>query len=115
MRRTKAFLDPKTCFDLWIETSSVYKVAKVLDNQGIVNPKSGRAPSHMAVWGSAWRYVLLNLADGRKQVEAVWKANGELLTDQMWYPMVISKAKYLYTPKKFKEFIDKHSYLTPYL
>lgn len=115
MKHKKKFLDHKLCFDTWIECGSVYKTRYILrDRYGIVNPNTGKLLTAMGVWGAAWNYVLENLVEARKSVELAWRANGEILTDVDWYKLVIGKAKYLYPPKKYAEFIEKHKYLTPY-
>jgi len=115
MKMTKKILDPKVCFDLWIETGSVYKIPAILkERYGIYNDRTGNLVTPMGVWDAAWRYTLDNLVDSRQMVAQVWKANGEILLDKDWYPLVVQKAKYLYSPKKYQRFIDSHSYLTPY-
>lgn len=108
-------LDPKLCFELWMRTGSVYKTAIVLKNEyNKFNPATGKPYSHMGIWESANSYLLDNMVEARKAVEDVWKANGRLLSDADWYKIVIEKARYL-SPKKYKAFMEKHQYLTPYL
>jgi hypothetical protein len=115
-RKYEVILDPKLCFDLWIETGSVYKVPYVLqERHGVFNKRTGKPVSQMGVWTGAWKYTLANLVESRKLVTDVWKANGELLSDSDWYTLVVNKAKYIYTEKKFKNFLETNSYLTPYL
>lgn len=112
----KGYLDPKLCFDLYVETGSIYKVVKILHNRNIVNPKTGKAPTPMGVWQTAWRYILANMVEGRKGIESAWRANGELLTDKDWYKIVVEHARYAYRKtRKFDEFMEQHKYLTPYL
>ncbi|KKQ34907.1 MAG: hypothetical protein US52_C0042G0003 [candidate division WS6 bacterium GW2011_GWA2_37_6] len=116
MAGKRKFLDGKLCFELWVQRSSLGKASNVLrDEFGIVNPSTGEKASTMGVWGAAWTYILNTLVEGRKGVESVWKANGELLTDLDWYTLVVTKARYIFGKKKFQKFIEKNSYLTPYL
>lgn len=108
-------LDPKLCFETWMETGSVYKSARALhDKYGIYNKDTGKPFSHQGVWESANSYLLNNMIEARKYVESVWKANGELLTDQDWYRIVLEKANHL-PRKKYEAFLEQHKYLTPYL
>ena len=116
LKTNKKILEPKLCFDLWIETGSTYKTCRVLrDRYGVINPATGKMVTAMGVWDAAWRYILENMVEGRKGVSDVWRANGEILEDRDWYPLVIRVAKYLYYQKKVAKWMEKHSYLTPYL
>jgi hypothetical protein len=116
MKNTKTVLDPKQCFDLWIETGSVYKARLVLKSKyGIVNPETGKLITAMGLWDAAWRYVLENMVEARKSVEQTWRANGQLLSDAEWYKIVTKRAVYLYSPSKLEKFLARHEYLRPYL
>lgn len=115
MARKRKLVDGKLCFDTWIETGSVYKTAEILARtHGIVNPATGKPLSAMGIWQSAWTYALDHLPEGRKGVESVWRANGELLSDKDWYTLIISKARYIFGAKKFKKFMETNAYLKPY-
>ncbi len=115
MKKIKVWLDPKESFDAWIESGSVYKARYIMrDKYGKVNPSSGKIASHEGIWDAAWRYVLDNPIEARKQINDVWKANGELLDDTRWNTMVIRRARYLYSDKRYSAYLAKHSYLTPY-
>lgn len=115
-KRTKAILDPKICFDMWIETGSVWKAPhRLKDEYGIFNKATGKLASPMGIWRAAWVYTLNNLPEARVKVAKVWEANGENLTDNDWYLLVIEKAKYIYSRRRFKKFIEEHLYLTPYV
>jgi len=115
MTKKIRLLDPKLCFDLWIETGSVYKVPVVLKNKyGLYNEKTGQLFSPQGVWNAAGHYVIEHMAEARKSVEEVWKANGMLLNDKEWYRIVLERSNYL-SKSTFDKFIEKHSYLKPYL
>ena len=114
-KRLVKILDPKLCFDLWIETGSVYKVPALLHSRhGVFNVKLGQEVSHMGVWSAAWKYVLENLVECRPRIAETWRANGELLTDQKWYEMVCEKAKLVKSKNGYEQYIKDHLYLTPY-
>lgn len=108
-------IDKKLSFELWIETGSVYKAAKLLkERHGMFNTRTGKNFSQMAVWDGAWKYILENMLECRPKIADLWRANGELLTEKIWYELVCEKAKYVYSKKKYDEFIKTHLYLTPY-
>jgi len=115
LRHKKLFLDGEECFDIWAKTGSVYKTAKLLETQGIVNPASGKRPSPMGIWTSAWKWVLDHPAEAKSKVDEVWKSNGELLTNEMWYKLMAEKARYILAPKKFEAYVNKHAYLKDYI
>jgi hypothetical protein len=114
IRGKKLFLNGEECFRIWKETGSVYKTAKILETQGTVNPNTGKTPSPMGIWTSAWTWILNHPAEGKQGVEEVWKNSGEILRDEDWYKLVAEKAKYLLSPKKFEEYLNNHAYLKPY-
>lgn len=115
MTRKKQFLDSKLCFDTWVECGSILKTRKRLrDIHGITNPNTGKLVTAQGVWESAWTYAISNLEYSRKRVEMIWRAKGHLLSDEDWYKLVIPKAKYIYSPKKFLDFMDVHSYMKPF-
>jgi hypothetical protein len=111
-------LNGEQCFRLYVETGSMYKTAKILASQGIVNPSTQKPFSHMAVRESAWLdWGFDHLLEARKLVEGAWKANGYLLTDEEWYKMVLQRVHYSMraTPKKLEEFLNRNSYLKPFI
>lgn len=116
MKNKKTVLDPKLCFELWIETGSVYKARLVLKSKyGVVNPESGKLITAMGLWDAAWRHVLDNMVEARKSVESAWRANGEILSDVEWYNLVAKRAAYLYSPSRLEKFLNRHEYLRPYV
>lgn len=114
-KESKIFLDRELCFNVWLETGSVWKAPKILkDKHGIYNKKTGELASAMGIWRAAWMYAFDNLAQAREKVSKVWLANGVVMTDKDWYTLVVGKAKYLYSQRRFKKFMEEHLYLAPY-
>jgi len=111
----KSQLDGELCFKLWIETGSIYKVALRIYQEGIINQKTGKKFTHQAVWLASWNWAFDNLPVARGLVNSAWKANGELLTDQDWFTLITKRAKYIYSKSKFDAYLEKHSYLKPYV
>lgn len=116
LRKNVQVLDPKLCFDLWVKYGSVYTVSEVLYKEhGIYNTNTGRPVTHMGVWDSAWRYILNNLPEAREKLNDSWKNEGKILTDAIWFPMVIDRARRIYSDGKFRNLLRQHPYLTPYI
>lgn len=115
LKQKKVYLDREYCFRTWINCGSIGKTVKILQSEGIINPKTGKAPTPMGVWGSAWLWVFDNMAEAKKLIADSWRANGELLTEEVWSKLVLGKAKYLLSERGYRAFIERHSYLKPYL
>ena len=106
-------LDPKTCFEVWAKTGSIYKAPLVLKNEYGLVKENGMLFSPTGIWHSATLYIIESPFDARKIFEDVWRANGVIIKDADWYKFLLEKAHYL-SPTKFAEFMEKHSYLRPY-
>ena len=108
---TKPTLDNKTCFDLWIQTSSLNKTLKSLTRSGIMSKRRpGKPVSRQAVWIAAWTYVLENVTEARPKLDEVFRMNGEILDDVTWKSMIQRKADniYLHVPRKKEQFYNAH-------
>lgn len=114
LKKEKKYLDGELCFRTWINCGSVGKTVKILHSQGVVNPNTGKPPTHMGVWGSAWMWMFDNMVEAKKLTAEAWLANGELLTDEKWCRMVVSKTRIL-SKGQYERFMSKHSYLRPYI
>lgn len=115
-KMARSYLDAKLCFDLWIETGSINKTQMMLLNKhGLRNPKTGGIPSQMGVWSSAARYMLQYPDEAKKKVEQVWKANGEILSDEEWRKMLFHRAKYIFRKKRLEAYLQDHPELRKYL
>lgn len=105
--RYSEFLDGQRCFELWVITGSLYKTQKILQDEGVFNPKTERIPTVMGIWNAAWRWGLENKDEAKKMVADVYRANGEILSDEEWKEMLDDKAMYLYSKKKYNQFVDE--------
>lgn len=115
MKQKKVYLDREHCFRTWINCGSVGKTVKILQSEGVINPKTGKAPTPMGVWGSAWLWVFDNMPEAKKLIADSWRNNGELLTEEIWSKLVLGKARYLLSNRGYLAFVEKHSYLKPYM
>jgi hypothetical protein len=108
-------IDREICWKVYLQTSSVYKVPKILKEEyGIINKKTGKMISPQGVFTSLGMYIIENMSEARKQWETSQKENGVVPTEKEWYRFLLSKAKYL-TPTRFEQFLEQNSYLKPYL
>lgn len=115
LKPKKMFLDPEHTFRTYINCGSLGKTSKILYSEGITNPKTGKAPSLMGVQHAAYVWLFDNMVEAKKLVADTYINNGELLTEEKWGKLVLGKARYLLSNSKYDEFVEKHSYLKPYL
>jgi len=82
---------------LWIELGTLQKVTNHYHAQGLINPKTMKPFSLMAIWTSAMRYVL----DNPKLTREFYEADlGEALSDERWEEMLITRAFQVYNYSK---------------
>ena len=54
----KNYLNPKICYDIWMQVGTLKKTSIQLGELGYMNPKSKEKPHINSVTLAAWRYVL---------------------------------------------------------
>lgn len=108
LRTTKQYLDGKQVFDLWIEMGSIRKVVRKLNDLGFRNPRTGNVVTAMGAWGAAWLFVFDNLDYAKGRAFDGWKFHGVILEDEVWNKLVLKEARYLYSNKRFDQFLATH-------
>lgn len=111
---TKVITD-KMAWDAWMKTGSTYKAPEYLFRvHGITSPRNkGKLVSHAGVAIAAYRYMLDNPVEARKDLDDSMKANGVLLTDEHWYELIYRKSLYV-SKKRRNEFLVQHPHYRPY-
>jgi len=61
------WLDREECFRLWCELGSIKRVCMYLERDGIVNPTTLEAPSDSGVRFAAYKHMLYNPEEARKE------------------------------------------------
>lgn len=108
-------LDYKRCWDLFAKQGiSVYKIPDLLLEEGIVNSNTGTKFGSQAIWRGAWMYALQNLMEAKQDMTKYYLANGQVLTDEIFYKDIIAKARQFLTTKQYTAFMERNSYLKPY-
>lgn len=105
--RSKGFLDPKECWELWHKTGSLNGVQNYFVQHGRLNPKTGNPPTKAGIEKAAFSWVLENQEQARIDLSHAWKAEGEILTDEKWKEFLfgVSKLVYHQRPGKFERFV----------
>jgi hypothetical protein len=94
--RQPRLLDGKECFLLWVELGSLEKVRLHYNAQGLINPRTGKPLSEMAIWTTSLRWVLENPEEARPYYEQ----EGGKLSDDEWEKWLISRAVMVYNYSK---------------
>jgi|SRR5690606_8919314 len=112
----KRELDYEYCWKLFIrEGLSVYRIAKILRDEGVINPKNGKSYHAQSVWRGAWLWALDNIQEARNDMETYYTSVGKILDDDTFYRDILAKAKTHLTKVNYQKFLEKHSYMKPYL
>ena len=115
-RKPKQIINREQCWNLYQKLGSVHKVALELYDMGKYNQNSGKPFSDQGIWEANWRYAFEHLAEARQVANENYKAErSEILTDDVWYKLVIQKAKYILRGKEFDRFMEKHAYLKAWM
>ena len=93
----KKLLDDKETFLLWVELGTLKKVTLHYKAQGLINPKTMKPFTLMAVWTSSMRWVLNNPEEARGFYE---KDLGEAFSDDEWEEFLLKKVFQVYNYSK---------------
>jgi hypothetical protein len=113
-RKSKQVMDRQQVWDLYLKHGSVRKVALALYDLGLYNQRTGKPYSDQGIWESTWRYAFEHLVEARKVADENYKADSKLLTNEVWYRLVVQKARYILKGEHFTAFMEKNLYLKPY-
>lgn len=100
MSPKRKILDDEKCFRLYRDTGSVYKVARILADEGLVNQSTGRPYTPQAVYLAAWRWGVTNQKDGKTYTYEVGRSKGVIFTNEELDEILDARAKYVYAKKK---------------
>jgi hypothetical protein len=110
---TKTIIPGDKAWEAWIKTGSLYKAPLYLyTTYGIKNPRTQKPVSHAGVAGACNKHMVADPVGSKKMLEEVYRANGEILTERVWGTLLYKALLYT-TPRKQKEFLEKHTYYKP--
>jgi len=98
--RGKRALDDKKCFYLYRDVGSVYKVAKALAREGLVNQDTGHPYTPQAVYWAVWRWGVANQKESKEAIMEAARSKGVILTEAEVQAILDSRAKYILYKKK---------------
>lgn len=108
MAKTQRILNPKECFELWVELGSIQKVCGNLAFKGTINPYTQRPFTPMGVWKSAMFWVTSNIEEAWK----FYQEGGSPFTKKEFEEWVVGKAMFVYgtSRKRFLRWIDENGF-----
>lgn len=109
---SKNFLDPKTCYEMWAKQRiSIYKSAKLLSERGIINPRTGKAPTPQGVWRAACLYMLEHPEVAKSDTVSLFAQHGQIWdnkAEEDFARELISKARQFLSRTKYRQFLQKY-------
>jgi hypothetical protein len=111
--KIQSLLDPKRCWKEWIVTEGTLpKVQRKFLAEGIINERTGNAPTISAIEKSAFSWAIKseNHAEARKDLEYYWSKKGVIVTDEVWETFLADSANLLYyqRPLKLQSFLEEN-------
>ena len=112
MRERKArkarFLDGEVLFkSYWEEMGTARSIAKLADKcrlEGVRNPKTGKAPTRMALWFSMWNWALQNPDEAYDVFNRGLKLEGDYCSPEEWKEYLLDKAKTALSERRYEEY-----------
>jgi hypothetical protein len=86
-------LDDELCFKKWYELGSLVKVQRWFQNEGKINPKTGKPFTPMAYWIAAMRWVVNYPDEAREYYKKLTDLDFDPHDDDEWWEYVIDQAK----------------------
>lgn len=114
---SKQILDPKTCYEMWVHgvdgrgRVSIYKIPKLLAEQGIVNSAKSRNVTPQGVWRAACLYMLEHPEIAKADTVSLFAQHGKVFdaeAEKDFYVELLSKARQFLSRTKYKQFLQKY-------
>ena len=78
----KQILDPKLCYEMWAKQRiSIYRIPKLLAEQGIINSAKGTNVSPQGVWRAACLYMLDHPHVAKSDTVSLFQQHGQVFDE----------------------------------
>jgi len=109
MGRKKRLIDDELCFRLWVELGSLRKVVMRMEQEGIINPVSGKPFSEPGVQTAALRWICEHPEKARKVFIEMGDEFAE--DDTRWHEFLVQKAMRVWTGyNAYRAWIRKNNF-----
>lgn len=90
-------LDERMAFFAWVESGSLERASKLLENKGIYNPNTGLAFHPGSIRQASHRFILNNVEEARK----VFIEQGTMMNPKQWEVRQLNAACKVFSRKNF--------------
>lgn len=109
----------ESSFYAWLESGTCTKAIRVLTKKGIINRRTGKPYTYMAVYYAAYRYLVKNHAKLKPVLFDLWgmREGTEKMSDEQWDIYVINKAVFALgnnSKKAFMRWLEENSWAEDY-
>ena len=116
-RQRRKILDGGELYRTWInlgEAGSILVLQRMLAEQGVINPATGRPPTRGGIWHAMWRWVVKHPDEGRRLWEIARGLYGFIVTDDEWYSKITRHARTVLSYRQFQKYLNENPHLKPY-
>ena len=107
----------KTAFYTWLEGGNCARATKMLAKRGIVNPRTNKPYTYMALYLAAYIYLVNNHEELKPVLFDLWDMRDDTMTDMEWEIYIVRKATVALgnsSKKLFLEWLDNNSWARNY-
>lgn len=108
---SKTILDQKLCYDLWAKQRiSIYRIPKILAEQGIVNSAKSRNVTPQGVWRAACLYMLEHPEIAKADTVSLFSQHGQVWDEKAerdFHVELLAKARQFLSRKRYKLFLKR--------
>jgi len=108
----------KTSFYAWLDSGTCARAIRVLVKKGIINTKTGKPYTYMAVYFAAYRYLVKNHAKLKPVLFELWgMREGIDMSDEEWEAFIVNKAVFALGNKSkvaFMKWLKKNPWAEKY-
>jgi len=109
-------MDEEAAFIAWMETGSLPRAAKRMEDQGYYNKRLKKPFSGFAIRHAACRYIASQHEDAKPILLKAWRDAGVIIADEEWERFVVeTAAEYLASSKpRFMRWLEANAWALKY-
>jgi hypothetical protein len=107
----------KEAFYAWLETGTCGKARNYLTKRGIINPRTGKPYTYMAVYLGAYSHLVNNHESLKSVLFDLWGFTDDDMTQQEWEAYIVGRATVVLgnsSKKRFMEWLSRNSWAKEY-
>lgn len=109
-------MDEKAAFEAWMETGSLPRAAKRMEQLGYYNKRLNKPFSGFAIRHAACRYIAANHENAKPILLKAWRDAGVNISDQEWEKFIVDLAtEFLSSSKsRFTRWLEANAWALKY-